>query len=268
MRPCSGWFGIIRTNRKNNGNRSSTAFYKIKFGIGNRRNVERRHWLTRLPTWKGKDEGSEGWSDPINSLANPAQKSPAEWARIGDAQQALNEALKTLPSRQQQVFLLRAWEGLNVAENSHSNGLFPGNRQNALFACGSCITRNAGGLLAMKEQHQEEEFLRQVKKTLDASVESLDAGIYFRLTQARNVALKRQRTATSLTWKWLSFPLGGLVTAVLMWMIITFHVQETDELAANITIEELEIVTSGDTMELLLDLDFYLWLSENQEQHG
>ena len=31
-----------------------------------------------------------------------------------------------------------------------------------------------------KEQHQEEEFLRQVKENLDASIERLDAGIYFR----------------------------------------------------------------------------------------
>ena len=91
-----------------------------------RRNIERKRWLIRFPGWKGQNADSEDRGDPIDSLSNPSQKNPEEWARIGDAQQVLKEALRTLPTRQQQVFLLRPWEGLNVAETASAMGCSQG----------------------------------------------------------------------------------------------------------------------------------------------
>lgn len=76
----------------------------------------RKRWRVWLTGWsKGEAESGE---DPLDTLADPAQKSPEEWAVIGDTRRALDQALKTLPPRQQQVFLLRAWEGLSVAETA------------------------------------------------------------------------------------------------------------------------------------------------------
>ena len=56
--------------------------------------------------------------DPIETLPAPAERNPDTQVMIGDAMAALDEALQALPLRQQQAFLLRAWEGFSVRETA------------------------------------------------------------------------------------------------------------------------------------------------------
>lgn len=69
-----------------------------------------RHWFT-----PGDDEDVE---DALAQLPAAESSDPAN--RLGDAQfmAQLDEALRDLPYRQQQVFLLRVWEGLDVAQTA------------------------------------------------------------------------------------------------------------------------------------------------------
>ncbi len=72
-----------------------------------------RAWLTNR-----MQSDSDVPEDPMESIADANGKNPADMAQIGDASKALKVALKSLPLRQQQAFLLRAWEGLSVAETA------------------------------------------------------------------------------------------------------------------------------------------------------
>lgn len=70
----------------------------------------------RLRSWLGTGEDDE--EDPLQQLEDPASRSAEELLITEDSIDALNAALATLPLRQQQVFLLRAWEGLDVRQTA------------------------------------------------------------------------------------------------------------------------------------------------------
>jgi len=53
--------------------------------------------------------------DPIASAPDPYEPGPLARLADGEASAALDAALRTLPLRQRQAFLLRLWEGLDVA---------------------------------------------------------------------------------------------------------------------------------------------------------
>ena len=73
-----------------------------------------RGWFSRRA-----DEEEE---DPIERCAADARWEPGR--KLEDAQFAarLDDALRALPYRQQQAFLLRAWEGLDIADTATAMG--------------------------------------------------------------------------------------------------------------------------------------------------
>lgn len=88
-----------------------------------RRRVVRERWRS----WLGRHDGDDGEDDESwANLADPAAPDPlrgVEQARFG---RALDAALRALPLRQQQCFLLRAWEGLDVAATARAMGCSEG----------------------------------------------------------------------------------------------------------------------------------------------
>ncbi len=75
----------------------------------------------RVFGWLGHradDEDTE--TDPIQSAADPAAIDPPRLVGNEAAMQQLEAALQALPLRQQQAFLLRCWEGLDVAETAYA----------------------------------------------------------------------------------------------------------------------------------------------------
>lgn len=71
----------------------------------------------RVRGWLHWDEDDET-EDPLSQF--PAALSSAPDVQMQDEQfmQKLNKELRALPLRQQQVFLLRVWEGLDIAETA------------------------------------------------------------------------------------------------------------------------------------------------------
>lgn len=88
-----------------------------------RRNIVR----SRFRAWLGfpGDEG-EDKADPLESFADNTTPDPAKQLMLDDATEAIKVALRTLPFRQRQAFLLRAWEGMDVKETAQAMGCSEG----------------------------------------------------------------------------------------------------------------------------------------------
>lgn len=102
-----------------------------------RKNVIRE----RFRTWLGSGDGGEDDDDTVERFPDPSSPDPlVELMRagLGDAIQA---ALRRLPLRQRQAFLLRAWEGLDVGETAQAMGCSTGSVKTHYFrACGALRT--------------------------------------------------------------------------------------------------------------------------------
>lgn len=79
-----------------------------------RRTRVRRRWRV----WLTQDEDTN--EDPLATLPDRGRTDPAAQTADRRALAALEDALTRLPARQQQAFLLRVWEGLDVAQTARA----------------------------------------------------------------------------------------------------------------------------------------------------
>jgi RNA polymerase sigma-70 factor (ECF subfamily) len=86
-----------------------------------RRNKVRNRWRA---WFGGPDEKDQ--DDPLEAVPDATAPDPSRLVAHKRAAQALEEALRKLPFRQQQAFLLRAWEELDVAETAQVMGCSEG----------------------------------------------------------------------------------------------------------------------------------------------
>lgn len=79
-----------------------------------RRTKVRRRWRV----WLGRANEGEDGLDPLAQVPDPAE--PGPWQRLADGQARgdLDRALAALPARQREAFLLRVWEGCDVARTA------------------------------------------------------------------------------------------------------------------------------------------------------
>jgi RNA polymerase sigma-70 factor (ECF subfamily) len=82
--------------------------------------ARRRNLRQRFRAWIGQRSDDELAPDPIDALSDPNDPGPAALAERAADGARIEAALRELPLRQQQVFLLRAWEGLDVAQTARA----------------------------------------------------------------------------------------------------------------------------------------------------
>ena len=80
----------------------------------------------RFRIWFGADRNGNDDEDPLQNMPDPASPDPSEMLSRKDTAAALEAAVARLPLRQQQAFLLRAWEGFDVAQTAAAMGCSEG----------------------------------------------------------------------------------------------------------------------------------------------
>lgn len=63
---------------------------------------------------------------PFRPWPVPGSPDPATSLFHADAAKAMQKAVRSLPLRQRQAFLLRAWEGMDVAQTAYAMGCSEG----------------------------------------------------------------------------------------------------------------------------------------------
>jgi RNA polymerase sigma-70 factor, ECF subfamily len=76
----------------------------------------RKSVRSRILSWLGRGGGEEDQEDPLQRLPDPGGSNPHTQFERQEERAALERAVRRLPLRQQQAFLLRAWEGMDVAQ--------------------------------------------------------------------------------------------------------------------------------------------------------
>ena len=96
-------------------------FYRILHSRINdfhrRRAVQNRFrvWIDKLRPGNVEEESS---ADPYEHVAAPLHTSPLAECESEERIQQLQEALKMLPGRQREAFMLRCWEGFSTTETA------------------------------------------------------------------------------------------------------------------------------------------------------
>lgn len=69
---------------------------------------------------------SDSYDDPINEAPDKQQQTPQQAVEQSSMLKQINDALTTLPVRQQQTFLLRAWQEFSTRETAFTLGISEG----------------------------------------------------------------------------------------------------------------------------------------------
>ena len=100
--------------------------------------------------------------------------------------------------------------------------------------------------------------LRKVKQQLDDSVEDLDAEVLSRLNQARSAALQANEKRS-----WRMQPMwGGMATASVALVVAVLWLGGESPQMNNMVVEDLELLSSTEAIELYEDYEFYQWLND------
>jgi RNA polymerase sigma-70 factor, ECF subfamily len=87
-----------------------------------RRRRVRSRLMSWLPGWKSEEEPAQ---DPFEAVPDPAPL-PSERLVTDQAMHRLEQALAELPGRQQEAFMLRTFEGFDVAQTAAAMGCSQG----------------------------------------------------------------------------------------------------------------------------------------------
>jgi RNA polymerase sigma-70 factor (ECF subfamily) len=123
-------FGFVRHYGTRSPSEWSPLFWRVldsRINDWHRRARVRGRWLGWF------ERGVDDDDDPIAVAPDPGEPGPLARMADGEASKALELALRALPLRQRQAFLLRMWEGLDVADTAAAMRCSEGSVKTHLF---------------------------------------------------------------------------------------------------------------------------------------
>ncbi|NOQ81790.1 MAG: hypothetical protein GQ548_04615 [Methylophaga sp.] len=103
----------------------------------------------------------------------------------------------------------------------------------------------------------EDEFEKNIKQQLNASLESIDESTRSKLTKVRYKALNASNTTSSPFTNWLTPLLSTAVVALLLITLLPSTYQRDEEI---ILTTEFIMISEMEDIELYDDIEFYQWL--------
>ncbi len=119
-----------------------------------------------------------------------------------------------------------------------------------------------------KMTNSDEQFEQQVKASLDANVDALDADTRNRLAKMRGQALN---APSSKFFEWLNMsnwlPASALAFASLFAVFLVFNPQNQDSSPLqNEQVAVFELLNDTEELDAITDADFYVWMDEGLNQ--
>lgn len=113
-------------------------------------------------------------------------------------------------------------------------------------------------------KHSKNEFntseTENIKQTLDDSVGALDANTLSKIRQIRAQAIEKADTKKQNHWQGIL--VGGLATTCVMVLAVMMLLNSPTSIEP-VPVDDLELISSSDNLELFEDLEFYEWLEED-----
>lgn len=108
----------------------------------------------------------------------------------------------------------------------------------------------------------------RVKGVLDSGLRQMEPQVLSRLRHARTQAVEAAQRKRRGALSWLRFPVLGASTAGAAVLAAYLFLVQPAGVRNSIGMEDIEILASAETLEICLDPEFYLWLSEEEENVG
>ena len=112
-------------------------------------------------------------------------------------------------------------------------------------------------------QDNEDKLTRNIKQTLDDSVDSLDGNTLSTIRQIRAQAIdKAIDKAVTQQSNWSVIMTGALATACVMVFAVMILLKSPMSNHA-VPLDDLDLISSSESLELYEDLEFYEWLEDD-----
>ena len=109
-------------------------------------------------------------------------------------------------------------------------------------------------------EHNEDKLKSNIKQALDDSTDALDAST---LSKIRLVRARAVEKVGNKSFNWFGVLSGALATACVMVFAIMILLKSPTPVQS-VPVDDIEMISSSDNLEMFEDLEFYLWLEEHE----
>jgi RNA polymerase sigma-70 factor (ECF subfamily) len=134
---------LVRSYADRSSNEWTPLFYRILQNLV--RDWHRRQKVrNRVMVWFGRAAPGDDEYDPIAQAPDPAGRTPDEHLQTDDAMRQMESAVRELPARQREAFMLRTFEGLDVAGTAIAMGCSEGSVKTHYFRAVHTVRERLG----------------------------------------------------------------------------------------------------------------------------